>query len=458
MFMLFFSALLILRNPDEYFYKSAGPLAVLKAIAILVFNALLCKFLVFEKDPHSNLVWGLHIAALIVSSTYMAWRFTGITAEYLQWPKKVVVTNKSDILALYEKHVPRPTYLVEDDAEKLERLVRRWERSAAEWFSGRMREALRDITKDSEPIVRARVGQWFWENMLMKWYLERSGIPEPKKFSSEWDGVLKQAVAEMKKKFQVEKPNRGDILFQNEIPAITFGFLYFVMIFADRWSILFVTGRAVSFFPTDKIGSQYMYGGLTGVIYLLLSSGLLELTLTRFYTAHRKISMLPVSESRSPNDIFDRYRRALQKLYTRELWTFLLCALPIFLVATAVISIYGWFTRQYAMIGAYGISAAGYTGLLVGLFQKLFIAQQEALVNLWMFLGNVVAIGGTSAIIYILDDEQVGIFAGAVAGWFFAFACVGARYYEKHQSVHYRVQISEYFWGESCCWFLLDLC
>ncbi|KAJ3039974.1 hypothetical protein HK097_002687, partial [Rhizophlyctis rosea] len=448
MFMLFFSALLILRNPDEYFYKSAGPVAVMKAIAILVFNALMCKFFVFDQSPHNNVIWGLHIAALVVSSSYMAWRFTGITAEYLQWPKRVVVTPKSEILALYEKHVPRPTYLEagdadkEVDSEKLDRMVRRWERSATEWFSGRMREALRDITKDSEPIVRARVGQWFWENMLMKWYLERSGIPEPKKFSSEWDGVLKQAVAEMKKKFQVEKANRGDILFKNEIPAITFGFLYFVMIFADRWSILFVTGRAVSFFPTDKIGSQYMYGGLTGVIYLLLSSGLLELTLARFYAAHRKISMLAVSESGSPNDIFDRYRKALQKLYTRELWMFLLSALPIFLLATIIVALYGWFTRQYALISAYGISAAGYTGLLVGLFQKLFIAQQEALVNIWMLVGNVVAIGGTGALIYILDDEQMGIFASAIAGWFFAFACFGARYYEKHQSVHYRVHIT----------------
>ncbi|KAJ3039736.1 hypothetical protein HDV00_011968 [Rhizophlyctis rosea] len=416
-YMLFFSTLLILRNPDDYFYKSAGPIAVLKSVALLVVNAFIVSFVVLDDDfavPHRELlVWGLYIACLFIATGYMLFCFTRITAEYLRWPKAVSVTPKSEILALYEKIEPRPTSTVESDVEKLGRMKRRWERSATEWFSSEMLSALRDVTgtADLDPIVRSRASQWFWENMLMKWFLERSGIEAPKAFSSEWDGVLRQGLAELKKKFQVEKMNRGDILFANEWPAITFGFLYFVLIFADRWSILLVSGKAVSFFPTEQISDEYMYGGLTSVIFLLLASGLLELTLTRFYTAHRRISMTTLAESKTPTDVFERYRQSLQRLYNKELGIFVLYAMPIFIITTGALSIYAWYTRLYYILQVYFISAIGYVGLLVGLFQKLFIAQQESLVNTWLAVGNVVSIAGTGAAILLFEEDEYGIFA-----------------------------------------------
>ncbi|KAJ3052149.1 hypothetical protein HK097_006821 [Rhizophlyctis rosea] len=446
LFMVFFCVLIILRDPDEYFYKSAGPAAVLRMLIILLPNAFICRFY-FQGPSHPLIVWGIYILSLTLATAYMWYSFVWIAQTYIRWPEEVKPTPRKEILEMYEKIAPKPTAADEPDEDKLGKKTRLWERSATEWYSDKMERALGEIAKPgagnhNEPAIQKRMKQWFWENMLMKWYAQRAGMTNLKKFSSEWDGVVKQAVAELKKKYTVEKLNRGDILFDNELPAIAFGFLYFVMIFGDRWTVLFVTGRAVTFFPSSDVGSDYLYGALASLLYLLLSSGLLELTLSSFYANHKDIAMTSLADTEGPQTIFEQYRLALKVLYERELKKFFLCSFPLLVIGCAVIVPLSVLNKRWTMLITFGITTFGYIGLLIGLFHKLFIAQKESTVNGGLGFSLLIGLAASTAVVKLVGEPQWACIATALCGWGFAAVCVGSSYFEKVQSVHYTISIS----------------
>ncbi|TPX63339.1 hypothetical protein SpCBS45565_g06692 [Spizellomyces sp. 'palustris'] len=375
----------------------------------------------------------------MLATIYMTYSYTRIAAAYLRWPDAIHITPREKILEAYGKHHPPPELLPKEDVYTFGRRSRRWERFATEWFSYQAEEALR--TRSTEPLVRKRLSSWFWEKLLMGWYIPRSGIKPPKPFSSEWDAVVKQAIAELKKKYTVEKLNRGGILFDNELPAISFGFLYFVTLFADRWTVLLATGKALFFF-TDGIESDYVQGTLAGTIYLLLSSGILELTLTKFYEKHKRISMRSVAESEGPDDIIKRHRRALSKIYASELCRFLVFSGLILIITTACVITIGFKDDRMDLIYTYSLSAFGFAGLLLGLFTKLFITSLESTVNVFLTSAIVISIGVGVAVVRILASSEYAVVATAASGWLFAFGCIASRYSEKLRSVHYKVQVS----------------
>ncbi|KAJ3038934.1 hypothetical protein HDV00_012764 [Rhizophlyctis rosea] len=446
LFMVFFCVLIILRDPDEYFFKSAGPAAVLRMLIILLPNAFICRFY-FSDSSYPLVVWGIYILSLTLATSYMFYSFVWITQTYIKWPEVVKPTPRKDILEMYARVMPKSTAEEEPDADKLGKKTRRWERSATEWYAAKMQHALEQhLTKPGaehqDPAIKARMKQWFWENMLMKWYAQRAGMTNLKKFSSEWDGVVKQAVAELKKKYTVEKLNRGDILFDNELPAIAFGFLYFVMIFGDRWTVLFVTGRAVTFFPSSEVGQDYLYGALGGLLYLLLASGLLELTLSSFYANHKAIAMTSLADTEGPQTIFEQYRLALKVLYEREIKKFFLLSTPILIIACAVIIPLSVLNKRWTMLITFGITIFGYIGLLIGLFHKLFIAQKETTVNTGLGGALALSLVASSVVVRLIGEPQWACISTALCGWGFAAVCIGSSYFEKVQSVHYTISIS----------------
>ncbi|KAJ3299822.1 hypothetical protein HK104_006756 [Borealophlyctis nickersoniae] len=442
LFMIYFCALLTLRNPKTPFYKSPGPMAVLKSMLILIPNAFICQGVFTESYSRPLAVWGMYIASLAAATGYLAYAYVVISNDYLRWPERVRTTRTQDILDMYENIVPRPTQKAEPDLERLGRAQRRWQRSATEWFSAQMTSALTDFKKRYSVAIRQRVAQWNWENMLMDWYLPHAGLSAPKLFSPEWDGMVKQGVAELKKKYAVEKMNRGDILFSTELPAITFGLLYFILIFIDRWCILFVTGRGVSYFPAGDVGRDYLVGVQVGILCLLLCSGLLELTLERFYLAMRDVGTLPLAGSNGVAVVIDEYRKAMQKVRYLELVKFVFSIVPIVGVATAILGGISVTQSRPDVLRIFGISCGGYMGLLLGLFNKLFIAQRESTLNFYLAIAIAASFGVTCALMRMNDDEDLAVWAVVMGGWGFAFVCAGVRYLERVGSVHYRVQIT----------------
>ena len=90
------------------------------------------------------------------------------------------------------------------------------------------------------------------------------------------------------KKNQVEKINRGDLLFEFEIPTLIFGILYFLLIFVDRWCVFLTTGQIVMYLP-DMLGEAYSTGVIWASIFLLVCSGFLEFSLHQIAESERHI-------------------------------------------------------------------------------------------------------------------------------------------------------------------------
>ena len=81
--------------------------------------------------------------------------------------------------------------------------------------------------------------------------------------------------------------NRGGILFDFEKHAIAFGWMYFFLIFIDRW-ITILSGRGVFvFFADNVISSDYTFGVGWATIFLLVSAGTFELNLANITAAGR---------------------------------------------------------------------------------------------------------------------------------------------------------------------------
>ncbi|KAI9008050.1 hypothetical protein BC832DRAFT_404418 [Gaertneriomyces semiglobifer] len=443
MFMLFFSVLVILREPDEYFYHSRGPLAILKMLLILIPNAFLCRF-VLPKDINRLVPFALYIGSLLLATVYMAFTYTSVTGQYLRWPHIVKVPQKRQILELYKVSYPPPQQSGADDQGAVARATRRWERDALEWYANVTVEAMERKRADDETMesVKERLSTWYWENLLMKWYIQRLGVHAPKPFTGEWDTLIKQGIVELKKKFTVEKMNRGGILFDNEFPAICFGFLYFILLFVDKWTVLFVTGRAVMFLRNDVIGASNTDSLLGATVFLLLTSGVLELTLARYYEHHKRIPMLSVGKSKGPNSLIENHKDAVQWIFASELRRFLF-ALVLFLIPiTLAVLFLGDRQDQGLKMTIFGLSSFGFTGLLIGLFIKLFITSLEVAVNVFMTVALLIGIGATTAILHVTGAVEYASLATAITGWIFALGCIISQQKEKLRSVHYRVRVS----------------
>ncbi|KAJ3197292.1 hypothetical protein HK101_004773 [Irineochytrium annulatum] len=440
LYMTMLCGLVSFRDPDEFFLKSAGPRVVFVTIPMLATSAILSRF-AFTDTSHSNYVLGIYTFMLLVTVVYMCHSYTKIAAMYLSWPDRIEITPKPEIIELYLKEGGvKPAQDDGEDTELFEKRKRRWERTAVEWWMLRLVRAKQSKLPAKEPgPVKRRLTQFKWEDMLMKWYFERSGATPPKRYSNEWDIALKQAIGEIKKKFNVEKLNRGDILFDFESPAIIFGFMYFMVIFIDKWSLWIATGSAALFLPNATLGEEYTTGVLFGTLYLLFSSGLLELTLSNMYVKQKAIVQESLAEAKGVDRMVADHWSHLRKIYKSELASFALYTMSVLLVTMCVMLA---FNRDRTTLFIFGATAFGYLGLLTGLFHKMFITSDEQHLNFWMFLSILTSLAA-SVIAVKLTGNTLWV-AGTITlnGWLFGLTCVATYSRETLATVHYRITIS----------------
>ncbi|KAJ3218702.1 hypothetical protein HDU67_004484 [Dinochytrium kinnereticum] len=443
LYMVFLCGLVSFKDPDDFFFQSAGPRVVFLTIPMLSVSAFVSRFGFKEGGSNSTIVWGIYTFVILFTVSFMAWSYRRIAITYINWPDSIDVTTRASIIELYVKEASaKPVQGDGEDLEAFERRKRRWERSAIEWWMGRVEKAMssKKVTSSSEPaIVKKRVAQRRWEDMLMKWYFERSGSTAPKRYSNEWDIALKQALGELRKKYNVEKLNRGDILFDFESPAIVFGFLYFIIIFVDKWCLLIVTGQAALFLPTSAISRSYVAGVLYGTIFLLIASGILELTLGFMYEKQKGIIQQSLSHAKSMEKMVEDHWTSIRKIYRGELNRFLGFTLLIFVIITIPVVA---FNRDSTTLIVYAATSFGYFGLLVGLFHKLFITSDERFLNRWMFIGLVLSVGTICVLLKVTKNMLWASGTITLNGWLFGLACLATYSRESLGTVHYRITIS----------------
>jgi hypothetical protein len=439
-FMLFYAILCSFRENDVYPWKSPGPAACIQALLMLIPPALISRF-AFKDDSRSLFVWALYGGFLLLACVFMVFRYTSIVRAYLDWPNKVNVTSKTDIEAYYiEKGFSKPVQSDGESTDIFEKRVRRWERAATEWYGVQIARRIRVPGFRKDPLVSGRAKQWLWEQSLMRWYMERSGIIPSSlvTFSPEWDNVVRQAVGDLKKKYQLEKLNRGVLLFELEGPAIVFGFIYFIIIFLDKWAMLLATQTVSNNSPTSN---QYNQGISLGTVYLLIASGFLELTLGSCTAKMKTFKYKSVADVEDPSILLKEYVDFLSSIYRSELKLLVLRSIAVFVLTTVAAAAVGWNDGTRTVYIVYGLSVFAYTGLLIGLFNKIFIQSQEWLLNVYLGVGALVSLGGSIVLIRFFGSSWA-ISATVIGCWIFGISCMITRYREKVGTPHYDIPIT----------------
>jgi len=281
LYMTFFSILATLKDTSQSLFKSEGPFSALKGVCIMIVPVCIARF-GFNDQSHTIIVWAIYSFGLTIAWIYMAYKYKSIAKDYMDWPFSLNVPSETNIQNFFEKSFPKPLPFLNEEQELFEKRIRLWERAAREHYMVTVTKALGSKNNAKLPnIIYKREKQQRQESELMKWFLQRTGTyPPPAKYSTEWDTMLKAAINELKKKYQVEKLNRGDLLFEFEDTVIVFGVLYFIFIFVDKWVWLFSYGSPALYIIGDGT-KEYVEGTLFGTVFMLLCSGFLEISFIR---------------------------------------------------------------------------------------------------------------------------------------------------------------------------------
>ncbi|KAI9346924.1 hypothetical protein BDR26DRAFT_931705 [Obelidium mucronatum] len=439
LYMILYAVLVAFRDQTVPFYKSPGPLTCVQSIVFLMLPSFICRF-AFTSDAYSKGVMGIYLASMFLAVVFMLTRYSLISKQYLEWPSSVKITKKESILKSFESIVRKPVKVDDtEEPEETDRRVRHWERCAAEWFSDRLERAAKSPSLGMDAIVKDRLGQFQWERQLMAWFMQRNAVDPSrvKVFSSEWDSMAKQAVDTLKTKYQVDKMNRGSLLLQLEAPAIVFGFLYFVIIFIDKFAILFGTGTVGDL---NLEGINQAVGFAT--IYLLLASGFLELTIVSCSELVNQFKYASVSSVESPQELVAQYQTFTDSIYRSELKKFSIRAFVILLIVTAVVAVYTYLQDPtFTVLWIYGIECFHLTGLLIGLFNKMFINTNEQLLNKFLAVSIIVGLATSATMIHVMGDQSYSLLATGLGCWGFAICCLVTRYYERVRSPYYDISI-----------------
>ncbi|KAJ3129659.1 hypothetical protein HK100_008491 [Physocladia obscura] len=444
LYMIFYAILVAFRDSEVPFYKSPGPVACFQGAVLLIPSAIIARF-AFTKTTSSLAVWGIYAAFMAVSLIFMIFKYRQIARMYLKWPASVKVTTIDEILKVYATIVPKPdAHDFEEPWDQQDRKMRLWERNGTEWFAEALQKAVKMPAKAqvSEPaIIRKRLAQWNWERPLMAWFMERSAVnPDTvKRFSREWDALLKQAVEALSKKYQIEKLNRGALLFQLEAPAIIFGFLYFIIAFIDKWVIVIATGKVGVFIANV---SNLNLGITFATIFLLLSAGFLELTISSCSERINRFKYANMSTVNKPLDLVVQYQTFTDSLYRTEAQRFAARSFAVFLVVTAIMTVsYGLQDATHSVFWLYGIACASYCGLLVGLFNKMFISINENKLNQLLAGAILISLAVSAAVIRVMKDNSYALIATGLSCWGFAMSCLFIRFSERARSPYYDISI-----------------
>ncbi|KAJ3329734.1 hypothetical protein HDU76_007253 [Blyttiomyces sp. JEL0837] len=381
------------------------------------------------------------LVALLISTMFMLLRYSTIVNQFLRWPENVKITETKEIEAWFGKIIPRPQQKPEEKQDVYDKRVRLWERCATELFASRMQVAIKRSSFLKNQIIKARVAQWRWERPLMTWFMERSGLDPStvKPFSPKWDSLAKQGVDELKKKYQTEKINRGALLYVLEAPAIVFGFLYFIIIFMDKWALLLANRSLRSFLPNVD---EFNRGITFATIYLLATSGFLELSLHSCSAKMKEFKFRYLSAVDDPVNLVREYQVFVTSIYKKELGKMVLNAFAVLVVVSAVTVGLSWHQSSMMTIEVFFIACFAYSGLLLGLFNKIFIQIEEWKLNAILAFGMAVSLGVSVGLIRFLHSTFWSIAATVLACWSFGLACTIVRYYEHVRAPHYEISIA----------------
>ncbi|KAJ3020098.1 UNVERIFIED_CONTAM: hypothetical protein HDU68_010352 [Siphonaria sp. JEL0065] len=422
LYMIMYAVLVAFRDLSVPFYKSPGPLV-----------------------SHSVLVWGIYILNLFTVVGFMMWQYMRIAKDFLDWPNAVAVTNKETILAHYESVSLKPVWNPdgEETSEDCDLRMRLWERRATEWYSEQLCKALKSITgafgSVFDKAVNERIKQFKWERPLMAWFMQRSSIESGsiKVFSPEWDSLVKQAVAALSRKYQVDKLHRGSLLLHLEAPAIVFGFLYFIVIFIDKFALLIGTGK-VGGPSSNNLNAAVAFA----TIYLLLAAGFLELTITSVSEQVNKFTYNSASSVEDPQELVAQYQSFTDRVYRSGVFTFAGRALAIFAIVSGFIGIYTYASdASVSILWKYVLECFSLSGLLVGLLNKMFVVANEHLLNKFLAVSIAVGLASSSILIRFTGDASYALLATGFGCWGFAICCLVVRQYERKRSPYYDISI-----------------
>ncbi|KNC84851.1 hypothetical protein SARC_02933 [Sphaeroforma arctica JP610] len=463
-FFMFMSTLFIMQTGTDFVLKGKGPRAVFIALLLLTVPCIIV--VVADKAFHYRFPFDvifIYYGFMVISTTWLMYSFRSNAEDWLQWPNSIQITKVSSIEEAYSTKVKRPVRRPEESITDHGKRVKRFEKRARTFFMQAVYDRLDKEKKqwflpsrsykEGSPmkIVEERCGQTKSEKILMNWYLMRTGQDKPLYASFQWDVLLKQALGEIHKKFSVEKLNRGGLLYDFEGQAILFGWMYFFMIFIDRWCSIF-TGNGIFVFIADSaIGIEYSYGIGWATVYMLLSAGTFELNLSSISIAERSWLSVRLGAEKAEQLVESR-KAQKHRFYRAELARFF-TAISIVCCITTAFMIVLKPSKGIDAYKYYGIGVLSYSGLLLGLFHKLFLAPKEGAINACLFTGIVV--GLLVGIVLTIFLGSVWSLSALTAGsWTFGILVMFL--YKREIRVHRGVALSPTLMSSGQEWYGVD--
>ena len=476
LYLIFFSILTSIKNPDIFFLKCEGPRSAITGVCILLIPMLCAKFIFkpgtknvrYEKTyTHADIelyrdrcivpwksyvLWAIYDVAFFCSVFYMAHMFKKIAHDYIDWPSKLKIPSEEEIQSYFETSHPRPKPFANEPKDVYDKRVLLWNRAARQYY---MKEVINNIHspsfKSQPAIIKQRVTQERWEMELMQWFFLRTGTTiYPEKYSNQWDTMVKGGIIDLKKKYQIEKLNRGDLLFQFESPAIYFGIFYFIFIFIDKWAMFIIRGKPVISIDDSKdlkgANGQYINATLYATIFMLVSSGFLEITLNSLLKYEMENSIQVRMNTHKGKEMFASFKNNSRKIYRTELIKFLTM---MFVVLMVVMGIYLFSLSSGSLetVMLFLLVTLGFSGFLLGLFHKLFFKSQdtEVLLNKVMVVIIVVTIAIPSIGRIFTENHKVPWYVGittSLGGIFFGITCIWLYFRETYSNVHYTTTLA----------------
>lgn len=333
----------------------------------------------------------LYVASLLLAVIWLATRVRKVSQQASAAFDDLKPTSDTDVVYWY-----RPELRTEGLPGGSE-LVQLTEEARVA-FANAIQRALRlpgDIRRFGS-LVKHRTNVYKAEDQLLDWFCTFKSMAKPKPWSSAWDRLLEQATSEMLTKAHTQRALRGSLMWTREGPQVLFGFLYFVLVFSDRLLRLVLESRAFVFLGVD-INDEYSFAVGWATAYFVTASAALELhihAVARAGASNHAIRNLRLGPGGATVDDVARTHASIQRrVFRREL---------LYLLRTVVIGVgvsagMMWlFFRSVSVViwGVFGLACLGYSGLLFGLFCKLFSGARTDLAGIAMFRGVVIGIVG----------------------------------------------------------------
>jgi len=442
LYMCFFSILTSIKNPELLFLKCEGPRSAILGVSILLIPMLISR-LVFKDDSKSNIVWGMYDLGLVCSVIFMIFKFKRIAHDYMDWPSKLKIPTEVEVQNFFETSYPKPKPFPNEPQDVYDKRILLWKRAARQHYMKEVTNSIHSTSiKSPPPLIKQRVSQERWELELMQWFFLRTGTTVyPERYSGQWDTMVKGGIIDLKKKYQIEKLNRGDLLFSFENSSIYYGFFYFIFIFIDKWAMLILTG-VPAIYIEDGTNDEYITATLFGTLFMLITSGFLELTLAALLKYENQNTIQVRMNTHKGKEMFASFKNNSRKIYHAELVKFLSL---MFFVLMAIVGVYfKFYTRTMASLLIFLCSCLGFVGFLVGLFHKLFFKSQDTEVLLNKIIVFIIIISVTIPVVlsYFFGMKWYVSISTSISGWLFGITCIILYFKETFSNVHYTTTLS----------------